>query len=673
MGQNLHTSSPAHLRSFASIGQLGTSASPILELIMSSLNRRLLFSQLTFIVFVCIAVDVLMAHPPEKHADHEHTTPHQMQLPDLVGAKPWSDKPVLNDPERFQFAVVTDRTGGHRPGVWMHGVRNLNLLRPEFVVSVGDLIEGYTEDVAQVEKEWTEFLGFINQLQMRFFFVAGNHDLTNPMMHDIWRKHFGTEWYSFDYKNVHFLCLSTEDPTSRIGDEQLAWIKKDLAESQGARWTFVLLHKPLWTYAERELSAGNQDSTQWKQVEALLSSRPHTVFAGHVHHYVQYKRGGNEYYSLATTGGGSRLRGNDYGEFDHIVWVTMEPDGPRIANIRLDGVLPSDIVTEKSIQRFRNFLSDARIVIEPVLVESGESLQSAELKISITNEFDNAIFVDAQLVGVPLKGLSVDPEQLTTRVPPNDTKQLTCRFALERPLDFENFRNMMLTANIKTDEESPLSAEVSVPIMIDRRHFCPQLTVDLDGSSEEWQGEVEQFSESPTTFGAAQQWQGLGDGSIRFRVAHDENFLYLSGSVADDVIVAGRDRLRFNLDGRLMKDRVASSRLNEHCYVIEVHPDLSNGGKPSTATVRLRREPYENHKEIPVAIQPEPNGYRFEVAIPIEVLVSAQGKDWESFQLNAIIQDIDAAEDQNVYVLWRPAADLQERNSNYAYFFRVAP
>src|SRR5262249_4004521 len=51
------------------------------------------------------------------------------------------------------------------------------------------------------------------------------------------------------------------------------------------------------------------------------------------------------YYMLATTGGGSLMRGVEYGEFDHIVWVTMKKDGPVLANILLDGVLREDLAT----------------------------------------------------------------------------------------------------------------------------------------------------------------------------------------------------------------------------------------------------------------------------------------------------------------------------------------
>ena len=147
-------------------------------------------------LLMILANCVSEAHPPDDEGHHQHheSSPQTsaLLLPDLSGPRPWSDKPVLNDPERFHFAIMSDRTGGHRPGIWMRGVQVLNLMRPEFVVSIGDLIEGYTTDEAVLQKEWEEFLGFVAQLEMRFFFVAGNHDVTNPVMHRIWRVRNGT-------------------------------------------------------------------------------------------------------------------------------------------------------------------------------------------------------------------------------------------------------------------------------------------------------------------------------------------------------------------------------------------------------------------------------------------------------------------------------------------------
>ena len=62
------------------------------------------------------------------------------------GAKPYSHLNFQNNPDNFQFAVIGDRTGGHRPGVFQGGMDVLNLLQPEFVMSVGDFIEGYVDE-----------------------------------------------------------------------------------------------------------------------------------------------------------------------------------------------------------------------------------------------------------------------------------------------------------------------------------------------------------------------------------------------------------------------------------------------------------------------------------------------------------------------------------------------
>jgi len=37
------------------------------------------------------------------------------------------------------------------------------------------------------------------------------------------------------------------------------------------------------------------------------------------------------------------MRGTDYGEFDHLVWVTMRGDRPILCNLTLDGILREDL------------------------------------------------------------------------------------------------------------------------------------------------------------------------------------------------------------------------------------------------------------------------------------------------------------------------------------------
>src|SRR5947208_2429233 len=110
---------------------------------------------------------------------------------------PWTSARLNNQPGEFQFAVISDRTGGHRAKVFSQAVARLNLLQPEFVLSVGDLIEGGNKKPEQLAREWEEFDGYVKQLQMPFFYVPGNHDVGNKTTDGVWQKRLGRRHYHF--------------------------------------------------------------------------------------------------------------------------------------------------------------------------------------------------------------------------------------------------------------------------------------------------------------------------------------------------------------------------------------------------------------------------------------------------------------------------------------------
>ena len=95
----------------------------------------------------------------------------------LSGAKPWTSEAFLDDPQEFHFAIIGDLTGGERPNVYARAVERLNLLRPEFVMSVGDLVQGGGVDRAALQKQWKSFRDRTAKLEMPFFYVVGNHDI----------------------------------------------------------------------------------------------------------------------------------------------------------------------------------------------------------------------------------------------------------------------------------------------------------------------------------------------------------------------------------------------------------------------------------------------------------------------------------------------------------------
>ena len=258
--------------------------------------------------------------------------------PAVHGAKPWTDHSFKNNPEDFHFVIVSDRTGHHRSGVFKKAMLQINLLQPEFVMCIGDLIEGYTDNPATLKRQYDTMDAILESLEMRFFRVVGNHDISNPVMADVYRQRYGLPYYHFVYKNALFLIISTEDqPGNNVSHTQVDYFHKALEANKNVRWTFVFMHRPLFMEHEGKRHPG------WTKIENMLKHRPHSVFAGHWHSYVKYKKHGQSYIRLATTGGASRLRGMKAGEFDHIVWVTMTDGGPRIANVMLDGIHDENI------------------------------------------------------------------------------------------------------------------------------------------------------------------------------------------------------------------------------------------------------------------------------------------------------------------------------------------
>lgn len=244
---------------------------------------------------------------------------------------------------KLQFAIISDLWGGYRSGVLEDAVDKLELMQPQFVMSVGDLIDGKIYDSVLLDEQWNEFNVQVNSLSMPFFYVPGNHDISNPWMETEWKKRLGRPYYYFIHNNALFLCINTQDGgSSGISAEQIAYFKKAIEDNPGVRWTFVFMHRPVWHSED-----GNQEG--YEEIEAALTGKDYTLFSGHTHTYLKLIKHGHSHYTLSTTGGANDLSGEEFGKFDHITWVTLNNgEPPQIVNIKLDGMVREDIVTEKS-------------------------------------------------------------------------------------------------------------------------------------------------------------------------------------------------------------------------------------------------------------------------------------------------------------------------------------
>ena len=300
---------------------------------------------ISHIALTCLAL--LFAAP--ETAANEIATKHQR-------VDPAAQKPFLDDPDDFQFAIFADRNGGYRGKVFGDAVRKVNLLQPEFAICVGDLIKGGTTSTEEMQAMYEDLDRELSQLEMPFFRVPGNHDITFPAMAEDYLKRIGQPYWHFVYKNVLFLCLNTEDPRNVLSEQQIRYFERAVRENRDVRWTFVFMHKPLWSEGGLQGAMWPFRGSNWDKMEALLAGRQYTVFAGHTHHYWSATRNGNKHIVVSTTGAGRQERGaENYGEFDHIVWVTMADWGPKIVNLEISGIIEENLRSEE-IARMQNLL-----------------------------------------------------------------------------------------------------------------------------------------------------------------------------------------------------------------------------------------------------------------------------------------------------------------------------
>ncbi len=442
-----------------------------------------------------------------------------------------------DDTSKLQFAVISDVWGGNRPGVFEDAIDKLGLLQPQFVISVGDLINGQTYDSILVDKQWNEFNRKVQGLSMPFFYVPGNHDIGNAWMEKEWKRRFGRAYYYFVYKNTLFLCVNTQDGgSSGIDEEQIEYFRKAIAENPQVRWTFIFMHRPVW-FAKNDKEEG------YEKIESFLKGHQYTLFSGHFHTYLKVVKNGNNHYVLGSTGGGSDLRGEKFGEFDHITWVTLETgEQPKIINLKLNGLIKDDIVNENTYP-VTNTLIDENWLVTPSYVTQNKFEKSLSTGIIFNNPTPYALKISGNLANTT--SYKISPPKIDITIPPQTQQNqlLIITPIADSMLDLSemSFVEISLQGIYRIDTVTyALSAKKR--LLLDWKHNLPE---------EKNAGPVieKKFKDADTTGLTAISnpeylqnrwyWHGSTDGLLRFKPAHDATYLYLFILAEDDQLVLG--------------------------------------------------------------------------------------------------------------------------------------
>lgn len=529
-----------------------------------------------------------------------------------------------NDTNLVQFAILSDRTGGMVPGIFEDAVKKANQLQPQFVMSVGDLINGYSTDSVLIDTQWKEFNQLLEPLTVPFFYVSGNHDISNSWMQQEWIRRYGQSHYYFIYRNTLFLCLNSQDNGSYgMSESQISYFRTILQEHQNVRWTFVFMHQPMWT----------SDKSGFEKIEDALEGRKFTIFAGHTHNYLLSKRNNQKYYILATSGGGSERRGEQFGEFYHITWVTLkDTEEPIVAHIKLDGIIDENIVTEEIAQKIRPLKSGSWM--QPIAYRhSANNTTEITPTIHLKNTNQTPLSISGHLPNS--QHFKSIPERIDTILAPGESINYSFKIQHKTKPSF------------KLMDLPPIEIELQASQELDNRTYSlpskKRLYVDWPYSLAV--NEMIRL-DHPEQVIEDWDWSGTEDLDLRFTLREDDNYLHLKYFIKDDnfIFQAGdyQDQLLIYLEDK-----------NQEKLLLTIYPDPKQ-------TKNFKFTTLDGHQvKIKPLISCKLNNGELTVTVklPKKVFLKADG----TYRLNVGYMDQDDPTSTEAAILfWKPKWDSKE-------------
>lgn len=203
---------------------------------------------------------------------------------------------IAADGQTFRFAIMGDRTGEAAPGVFEEAWREVNADRPDFVVNIGDTIQG-GED-SKTASEWQHIRELMAPYRrLRLFYTPGNHDVWSDASAAAYQKFTGRPLhYSFDYEQAHFAVLDNSR-TEQLSTGEIAFLKVDLEAHSKQPVKFIFFHRPWWVV---KVLLQDPDFSLHKLAKQYGVQY---VICGHIHEMLHFEMDGVTYLSMASAGG----------------------------------------------------------------------------------------------------------------------------------------------------------------------------------------------------------------------------------------------------------------------------------------------------------------------------------------------------------------------------------
>jgi len=230
----------------------------------------------------------------------------------------------------FRFSILGDRTGDAQPGVYeriwseIGALYQDEALHPDFVINVGDTIEGGND--ATAASEWRALRPLWDRYRYPMYFTPGNHDIWSAASRAIFEQQTGhPPFYGFNYQNAHFTVLDnsqTPDFSAGLSSSQMQFLERDLAQNRDRDPKFVFFHKPFW------LIPVKFQSSQFPFHQLIKKFGVRYVVSGHGHQFVRAVEDGVTYLEAPSSGG--KLKGQGFAQGWFYGQVLVEVKGSNV-------------------------------------------------------------------------------------------------------------------------------------------------------------------------------------------------------------------------------------------------------------------------------------------------------------------------------------------------------
>lgn len=210
----------------------------------------------------------------------------------------------------FSFVQISDSHIGFNnaanpnvSGTLQETIDKVNALpvRPAFMIHTGDITHLSKPEQFDTADQ------IIKGANLTVHYVPGEHDVIDDDGKGYLERHgkgtTGLGWYSFDEAGVHFIGLINvmnfkAGGLGNLGQEQVAWLAKDVEGLSASTPIVILAHMPLWTIY-RDWGWDTADAAEALSHVKRFGSV--TVLNGHIHQIVQKVEGNISFQTARST------------------------------------------------------------------------------------------------------------------------------------------------------------------------------------------------------------------------------------------------------------------------------------------------------------------------------------------------------------------------------------